>query len=100
MCIHLRKIKKIQEGNVVYTASNVCVLDIGWVKSVDPLVIFARANSYNNENEIVEYGCPEKCHWYNTGIKLSEKQWKKLSKDVSTEEICNLLKIKYYQRGR
>lgn len=95
---------KIHIGEVVYTKSNVCVLDIGLVERLNPLRVYSRSNRYNRDgNYKTYYGYPEGCNWYGTGIYKTYDEWEDLTIDEKgskgTEEICNILGIPYWMKG-
>lgn len=85
-------------GEVVFTKSNVAVLDIGIVKRLNPLEIYARSTSLDRFGIPCQYGGAEYCRWYGTGIVIPVERWRLLTKDVSTEEVCRRLNIPYWQR--
>lgn len=85
-------------GEVVFTKSNVAVLDIGIVKRLNPLEIYARSTSLDRFGIPCQYGGAEYCRWYGTGIVIHVERWRLLTKDVSTEEVCRRLNIPYWQR--
>lgn len=87
--------KNLNVGDIVYTKSCMCsgnegvkpelssvVLDVGLIKNVDPLEIYARATKYDAYNLGTPglYGCVECCNWYNSGINVSLEEWKKFLK--------------------
>lgn len=94
----------VKIGEVVFTKSETAVLDIGIVKRLNPLEIYARSTRFdytrfnNYADEPNQYGGVEFCRWYGTGIVIPLEKWKLLSKDVSTEEVCRRLGIQYWQR--
>ena len=85
-------------GEVVFTKSDVTVLDIGIVKRLNPLEIYARSTSLDRFGIPCQYGGVEYCRWYGTGIVIPVEEWRLLTKDVCTEEVCKRLNIKYWQR--
>lgn len=86
-------------GDIVYTKSSV-VLDVGLIKNVDPLEIYARATKYDAYNLGTPglYGCVECCNWYNSGINVSLEEWKKISKDVGADDICERIGLAYRRK--
>ena len=92
------KIDNLHVGEIVYTKSSICVLDIGLVESINPFSVYARCNVYC-ENDKLYYGSPEKCNWYGTGIYKTYEEWENLTIDgKETKTICNILGIPYYMR--
>ena len=91
-----RNIAKI--GEVVFTKSDVTVLDIGIVKRLNPLEIYTRSTSLDRFGIPCQYGGAEYCRWYGTGIVVSIDMWKNITKDASAEDVCKRLNIKYWQR--
>ena len=85
-------------GEVVFTKSDVTVLDIGIVKRLNPLEIYTRSTSLDRFGIPYQYGGAEYCRWYVTGIVIPIERWRLLTKDVSTEEVCRRLNIRYWQR--
>ena len=83
----------LQFGDVVITKSECCVLDIGFVLSVEPLTIMARYGQYSGYRPL--YGGVEYCDWYKTGRNCSEETWERLTMCKGTDEICNDLGIPY-----
>lgn len=93
------KTDKIHIGEVVYTKSDVCVLDIGLVESTNPLRVCARC-IYNEGDNKSYYGNPSGSNWYGTGIYKTYNEWKDLTIDgKGTYVICNILGIPYYMKG-
>lgn len=88
----------IKIGEVVFTKSQTAMLDVGIVKRLDPLEIYARSTSFDHFGEPGQYGGVEFCRWHGTGIIIPLERWKLLTKDVSTEEVCRRLSIQYWQR--
>ena len=82
-------------GEIVYTKSSKVILDIGLVESVKPLKIIAKSSTYSVWPRY--YGAPEECHWHSTGFFITVDNWKKISNDTSTEEICRKIDVPYYQ---
>ena len=80
-------------GDVVITKSECCVLDIGFVLSVEPLTIMARYGQYSGYRPL--YGGVEYCDWYKTGRNCSEETWERLTMCKGTDEICRALGIQY-----
>ena len=78
--------------------SHVAVLDIGIVKRLNPLEIYARSTSLDRFGIPCQYGGAEYCRWYGTGIVIPVERWRLLTKDVSTEKVCRRLNIPYWQR--
>lgn len=70
-------------------------LDVGLLIEKDnkskPKRVLARSTDYNHD---AEYGCVEYCDWINTGVFLSEDEWKKISYNKWTNEILSELGIK------
>ena len=85
-------------GEVVFTKSNVAVLDIGIVKRLSQLEIYTRSTSLDRFGTPCQYGGAEYCRWYGTGIVITVERWWLLTKDVSTEEVCRKLNIPYWIR--
>lgn len=85
-------------GEVVFTKSNAAVLDIGIIKRLNPLEIYARSTSLDYFGIPCQYGGAEYCRWYGTDIVIPVERWRLMTKDVSTEEVCRRLNIKYWQR--
>lgn len=56
-----------------------------------PKRVLARSTDYNHDSE---YGGVEYCDWINTGVFLSEDEWKKISYNKWTNEILGELGIK------
>lgn len=94
---------ELKIGEIIYTKSSKCILDIGLVKSIKPFKVYARCSIYNKDG-ISYYGYPEGCKWYGTGIYKTYNEWESLTMDQnktrSIEEICNILGISYWQNGR
>lgn len=44
------------------------------------------------------YGCVECCNWYNSGINVSLEEWKKISKDVGADDICERIGLAYRRK--
>lgn len=95
---HKRK-KKIQYpvadhvsvGSIVMTKN---CLDIGYVSEVSegkPIRILSRYEEYPpyrvGNNAWAEYGGVNAVRWYDTGIKMSLEEWKKLSKKSDASEF-------------
>lgn len=80
-------------GDVVITKSECCVLDIGFVLSVEPLTIMAKYSKYSGYRPL--YGGVEYCDWYKTGRNCSEATWERLTMCKRTDEICRALGIPY-----
>ena len=104
--IDVTNYNKLKIGEVIYTKSSKCILDIGLIKSIKPFTVYARCSKYNEDN-VSYYGYPEGCKWYDTGIYKTYDEWKNLTMDKnrtnetrSTEEICNILGISYWQKDR
>lgn len=92
-------IGEIHIGEVVYTKSNVCVLDIGLVERLNPLRVYARSSKYNIDGKAY-YGNPSGSNWYGTRIYKTYNEWRDLTIDgKGTNEICNILGIPYYMKG-
>lgn len=89
---------EIHIGEVVYTKTDVCVLDIGLVEKLSPLRVYARCSKYNKDGKSY-YGNPSGCDWYGTGIYKTYNEWKNLTIGKGTNEICNILGIPYYIKG-
>lgn len=97
---------EIHIGEVVYTKSDVCVLDIGLVERLNPLRVCARCNKFDGDSKSY-YGNPSGSNWYGTGIYKTYDEWKDLTIDwivewegsKGTDEICNILGIPYYMKG-
>ena len=105
--------KNLNVGDIVYTKSCMCsgnegvkpelssvVLYVGLIKNVDPLEIYARATKYDAYNLGTPglYGCVECCNWYNSGINVSLEEWKKISKDVGADDICERIGLAYRRK--
>ena len=56
-----------------------------------PKRVLAMSTDYNHD---AEYGGVEYCYWINTGVFLSEDEWKKISYNKWTNEILSELGIK------
>lgn len=90
---------EIHIGEIVYTKSSVCILDIGLVESTNPLRVCARSSKYNIDGKAY-YGNPSGSNWYGTGIYKTYNEWKDLTIDgKGTYEICNIIGIPYYMKG-
>lgn len=90
---------EIHIGEVVYTKSDVCVIDIGLVERLNPLRVCARSSKYNIDGKAY-YGNPSGSNWYGTRIYKTYNEWKDLTIDgKGTNEICNILGIPYYMKG-
>lgn len=87
----------IKVGDVVFTKSHV-VLDIGLVKSVNPLRIYSRRTSFDLCGEPSEFGGVEYCQWYNSGVNISMRKWTIVSLDVGAEDVCKRLGISYFRK--
>lgn len=85
-------------GEVVFTKSNVAVLDIGIIKRLNPLEIYTRSTSLDRFGIPCQYGGVEYCRWYGTGIVISLDMWRNITKDASAEDVCKRLNIRYWQR--
>ena len=85
-------------GEVVFTKSDVTVLDIGIIKRINPLEIYARSTSLDRFGIPCQYGGGEYCRWYGTGIVVSLDMWRNITKDASAEEVCKRMNIPYWQR--
>lgn len=85
-------------GEVVFTKSDVTVLDIGIIKRINPLEIYARSTSLDRFGIPCQYGGVEYCRWYGTGIVVSLDMWRNITKDASAEEVCKRMNIQYWQR--
>lgn len=85
-------------GEVVFTKSDVTVLDIGIIKRINPLEIYARSTSLDRFGIPCQYGGVEYCRWYGTGIVVSLDMWRNITKDASAEEVCKRMNIPYWQR--
>ena len=85
-------------GEVVFTKSNVAVLDIGIIKRLNPLEIYARSTNLDRFGIPCQYGGVEYCRWYGTGIVVSLDMWRNITKDASAEEVCKRMNIPYWQR--
>lgn len=83
----------LQVGDIVYTKAN-AVLDIGMVKSVNPLEVYSRCTRYDYSYPSL-YGAPELCHWYNSGVNVSFVRWKEISYDAGTDDVCRAIGIPY-----
>lgn len=88
----------IKIGEVVFTKSDVTVLDIGIIKRINPLEIYARSTSLDRFGIPCQYGGVEYCRWYGTGIVVSLDMWRNITKDASAEEVCKRMNIPYWQR--
>lgn len=90
---HTKQTERMCIGEVVYTKSNACVLDIGLVKSVAPFEVYARCSKYSNKIDRC-YGSVKECDWNGTGTQMTFEEWRDLTIDgKGTEEICNILGI-------
>ena len=87
----------VKVGDVVFTKSHV-VLDIGLVKSVNPLRIYSRRTSFDLCGEPSEFGGVEYCRWYNSGVNISMRKWTIVSLDVGAEDVCKRLGISYFRK--
>lgn len=85
-------------GEVVFTKSDVSVLDIGIVKRLNPLEIYTRSTSLDRFGIPCQYGGAEYCRWYWTGIVVTLDMWRNITKDASAEDVCRRLNIPYWQR--
>ena len=85
-------------GEVVFTKSDVTVLDIGIIKRINPLEIYARSTSLDRFGIPCQYGGVEYCRWYGTVIVVSLDMWRNITKDASAEEVCKRMNIPYWQR--
>lgn len=95
-----KQTERICIGEVVYTNSNVCVLDVGLVKSVTPFEVYARCSKYNKQIDCC-YGYAQKDGWNGTGIQMTFEEWRHLTIDgKGTEEICNILGIPFWMNRR
>ena len=95
----IRPTDEIYVNEVVYTKSDVCVLDIGLVERLNPLRVCARSSKYNIDGKAY-YGNPSGSNWYGTRIYKTYNKWKDLTIDgKGTNEICNILGIPYYMKG-
>lgn len=83
----------LQVGDIVYTKAN-AVLDIGMVKSVNPLEVYSRCTRYDYGYPSL-YGAPELCRWYNSGVNVSFIRWKEISYDAGTDDVCRAIGIPY-----
>lgn len=86
-------------GDVVYTKMNT-VLDIGIIKSLNPLQIYARSTKYDRCGIPSQFGGVLYCTWYNSKINLSLSEWIKISKDSDVKTVCSGLNIPYYSYKR
>lgn len=91
-------IGEIHIGEVVYTKSNVCVLDIGLVERLSHFRVYARYSKYHNNGKLY-YGNPRIDRWHGTGIYKTYDEWKYLTMGKGTNEICNILGIPYWMKG-
>ena len=89
---------EIHIGEVVYTKSNVCVLDIGLVERLSHFRVYARCSKYHNNGKLY-YGNPRIDRWHGTGIYKTYDEWKDLTMGKGTNEICNILGIPYWMKG-
>lgn len=87
----------IHVGEVVYTKSSRCVLDIGLVESLNPLTILAPYSKYMCEKIGYKryYGNPSISHWHGTNIYKSLSEWECISKGIYAREICFKLGVPY-----
>ena len=83
----------LQIGDIIYTKAN-AVLDIGIVKSVNPLEVYSRCTRYDSGYPSL-YGAPELCHWYNSGVNVSFVRWKEISYDAGTDDVCRAIGVPY-----
>ena len=83
----------LQVGDIVYTKANT-VLDIGMVKSVNPLEVYSRCTRYDYGYPSF-YGAPEICRWYNSGVNVSLIRWREISYDAGTDDVCRAIGIPY-----
>lgn len=83
----------LQIGDIIYTKAN-AVLDIGIVKSVNPLEVYSRCTRYDYGYPGL-YGAPELCRWYNSGVNVSFVRWKEISYDAGTDDVCRAMGIPY-----
>ena len=84
----------IKQGEIVYTKSSKVILDIGWVESLNPLIIQAPwLTKYDKTPN--HYGNAEGGNWFKTNILLTENEWKELSDNIYAPEICKKLNIDY-----
>lgn len=83
----------LQIGDIVYTKANT-VLDIGMVKSVNPLEVYSRCTRYDYGYPSF-YGAPEICRWYNSGVNVSLIRWREISYDAGTDDVCRAIGIPY-----
>lgn len=101
--------KNLNVGDIVYTKSlaggetaarSSVVLDIGLVKNIDPLEIYARATKYDTYNLGTPslYGYVEPCNWYNSGVNVSLEEWEEISKDVGADDICERIGLAYLRK--
>ena len=86
----------VNVGDVVYTKGK-AVIDIGVVKNVHPLEVYSRCAKHDicNVNMSSQHGEAELCHWYNSGVNVSMQQWKRISANAGTEEVCRRIGIPY-----
>lgn len=87
-------IKNINIGSVIYTATDVCIMDIGLVTSIEPLKVRSRSTKYDEDGGIY-YGGPDACNWINSNIIMSEHDWDELTYEKTTEQICDILGLNY-----
>lgn len=86
-------------GEVVYTRSSRCILDIGLTVSPYSVTrIATRASRYCPDGYFShyycgEYGGIEHSQWIRTGIHMTLEEWSDKTYDRSTEEIAHLLGI-------
>lgn len=90
---------KLKLGHIVYTASDKCVLDIGWVESVNPLIIQSRVTKYDSATSPCRYGGVQYVHWIDTNKSVTAEQWRILSYEKTTQEICNEIGVSYYMNN-
>lgn len=91
---------EIHRGEIVYTKSSQCVLDIGWVESLYPLKILAPYSVYECKKAGYKryYGNPSGCHWYGTNLYKNIAEWEVISKGKYEQEICYKLGIPYWEK--
>lgn len=96
--ISSKSTNELRIGEIIYTKSDVCVLDIGLIESLHPFRVYARC-SKNSKDTISYYGGASYCNWCGTGILKTYGEWKKLTIDgKDTKEICEILHIPFYVR--
>ena len=96
-----------------YAKHNICSMDMPSqydsvnLRSPSPDVDGVSDSPYTSSNLITD-GQPkvgrgltsiddeaERCHWYNSGVNVSMQQWKRISTNAGTEEVCRRIGIPY-----